>query len=238
MQNTNDYSPVQAFLHNKWVRIVLIANAIIIIVIICLLIWQNTKVSTVNLNITPVDATISINGDKKYQNGQYSITPGTYDVTISHEELEPKHFTIDIAPQSVVTVSTFLSDADQTFDFYKLRKNYPSYAKLEEIASADNNITTDQDTSAETFIANFNEQYTLIENSLPIRYASYEHDVDGWDSLIEQIIIIQPKKNDSCNKTLCVKALMGLSDNKEQVNVMLKEKNINTEEVEILYAKD
>jgi hypothetical protein len=31
---------------------------------------------------------------------------------------------------------------------------------------------------------------------------------------------------------------MGLSNNKEQVNVMLKEKSINTEEVEILYAKD
>ena len=113
-----------------------------------------------------------------------------------------------------------------------------SYKKLEEIASADNNITTDDDHTAETFITNFNEQYALIENSLPIRYASYEHDVDGWDSLTEQIIIIRPDKDDSCSKTLCVKALMGLNDNKKQVDIMLKEKNINTEEVEIIYEKD
>ena len=238
MQNTNDYSPIQTFLHNKWVRLTLLLNAIILLIVIGLLIWQSTKVSTINLNITPIDSTISINGDQKYQNGQYSITPGTYNVTISHEGLESKNFTVDIAPQSVATISTFLSDADHTFDFYKLKKNYSSYAKLEEIASSANNMTTDQDTSAETFITNFNEQYKLIKSSLPIRYASYEHDVDGWDSLIEQIIVIQPDKNDSCTKTLCVKALMGLSNNTEQVNTMLTEKNINTEEIEIIYEKD
>lgn len=231
MQNTNDYSPVQAFLHNKWVRIVLIANAIIIIVIICLLIWQSTKVSTVNLNITPVDATISINGDKKYQNGQYSITPGTYNVTISHEGLEPKNFTIDVAPQSVVTISTFLSDADHTFDFYKLRKNYPSYAKLEEIASADNNITTDQDITAETFIKRFQEDYEALTTKLPIDHSETIYQ-DGFYEIKNSFNIIA--RND-CANTLCIQVNTLSANDKEYINAIIQEKGLNVEDFEIEY---
>ena len=225
MQNTNDYSPVQTFLHNKWVRIVLIANAIIIIVIICLLIWQSTKVSTVNLNITPVDATISINGDKKYQNGQYSITPGTYNVTISHEGLEPKNFTIDVAPQSVVTISTFLSDKDHTFDFYKLRKNYPSYAKLEEIASADNNITT------ETFIKRFQEDYEALTTKLPIDHSETIYQ-DGFYEIKNSFNIIA--RND-CTNTLCIQVNTLSANDKEYINAIIQEKGLNVEDFEIEY---
>lgn len=237
MQEDITLSPIQAFFRNKWVRLCLLFDILLIIILIGILIWQSTKVSTIIFNITPLNSKITI-GNEQYENGQYAITPGTYTVTISHDDLATKSFTVNISPQSVTTITTFLSDNSKTFDFYKQKANYMSYKKLEEIASADNNITTDDDHTAETFITNFNEQYALIENSLPIRYTSYEHDVDGWDSLTEQIIIIRPDEDDSCSKTLCVKALMGLNDNKKQVDIMLKEKNINTEEVEIIYEKD
>ena len=231
-------SPLRLFFRNKWVRLTLLVDVILLIILAVILIQQSTRVSIINFNVTPLDATIAVNGDSKYTNGQYSITPGSYKVTISHEGLETKTFNINISPQNSVSISTFLSDEEKSFDFYQQRANYMSYKKLEEIASSGNNMTTDHDTSAESFITEFNEQYNLIADSLPIRYATYEHDVDGWDSLIEQIIIIQPDKDDSCTKTLCVKALMGLSDDKELVNSILSEKSINPKVVEILYEKN
>ncbi|MBR2839989.1 hypothetical protein IKE82_01510 [Candidatus Saccharibacteria bacterium] len=171
MQEQSNLSLIQLFFRNKWVRLCLIFDVILVVVLIFILIWQSTKVSIINFNITPLDATISLNGDSKYENGQYSITPGTYNVSISHEGLETKSFTIDIVPQSVVTISTFLPDTDHTFDYYKLRKNYSSYMKLEEIASAGNNVTTDQDTSAESFIRRFQEDYNAFTTKLPIDYS-------------------------------------------------------------------
>lgn len=231
MQNTNDYSPIQTFLHNKWVRLTLLLNAIILLIVIGLLIWQSTKVSTINLNITPIDSTISINGDQKYQNGQYSITPGTYNVTISHEGLESKNFTVDIAPQSVATISTFLSDADHTFDFYKLKKNYSSYAKLEEIASSANNMTTDQDTSAEAFIKRFQEDYEALTTKLPIDDSETIYD-DGFYEIKNSINVIA--KND-CVYTLCLQVHTLNGNNEESIKSLIRAKGFNVEDFQIEY---
>ena len=168
MQNDDIYdSPIKSFFKNKWVRFVLIVDIVIIIAIIVAFIINATKVSTIELNIAPIDATISINGNQNYENGSYSITPGTYEIKISREGLDSKTLTVDIPSHYYVTVSAFLSD-DGSFEFYELKDNFRSFEKLREIASADNNITTDHDTSAESFIANL-EHAMSIQELLPIK---------------------------------------------------------------------
>ena len=237
MQEESTLSPIQLFFRNKWVRLFLIIDLLLIIILIIILIWQSTKTSTINLNVTPLDSVITISGHP-YNNGQYSITPGSYDITVSHEGLATKSFKIDIPPQSIATITTFLLDDNKTFNYYKQKENYMSFQKLEEIASNGNNTTTDKDTSAELFITLFNKQYNLIANSLPIRYDTYEHDPNGWDSLIKQIIIIKPEKTDPCVTSLCIKALMGINEDRDLVNNILQEKGFDTNEVEILYEKE
>ena len=227
----NSLSPMQIFFRNKWIRLILFVDIVLLLTAIALLIWQSTKVSTISFNVAPINSTIAINGNQNYRNGQYSITPGTYNVTISHEGLESKNFTVDIAPQSVATISTFLSDADHTFDFYKLKKNYSSYAKLEEIASSADNMTTDQDTSAETFITRFQEDYEALTTKLPIDDSETIYD-DGFYEIKNSINVIA--KND-CVYTLCLQVHTLNGNNEESIKSLIRAKGFNVEDFQIEY---
>ena len=231
MQNDATLSLVQIFFRNKWVRLILIIDVVILLIFIIALAWQTTKTSTINLNIVPFDSTISINGKSGYNNGEYSITPGTYEVAISHDGLESKTLTIDIPPKHVVSVTTFLSDADKTFGYYKLRENLGSFNHLAAIASTDNNITTDQDLSAEQFIRQFQEDYSIFTTKLPIDYQ--ESSGYGQDLTITKNITIEANQN--CKSTLCIKALVVGTQDQEYINNILRNNDINPEDYEIEY---
>lgn len=231
MQNDVILSPVQIFFRNKWVRLFLVVDIILIFALIGVFVWQTTKTSTISFNITPLDSTISINGKNNYSNGQFSITPGTYEITISHDGLESKKLNATIEPKQIFSLSTFLSDKEKTFDFYKLRTNYMSYKKLEEIASSENNITTDHDTSAEQFIQKFQENYSAFSTKLPIDY----YESKGYGQTLEILKNITFKAKYDCNNTLCIQALVVGSDSEDYVNKILEEKGFNVEDFEIEY---
>lgn len=231
MQKHVALSPIQLFFRNKWVRLTLIFDVVLIIVLIAVLIWQTTKVSTVNFDVTPIDSRITINGNNTYQNGQYSLTPGSYEITVSHDQMTPKTFTVHIAPEDIVTVTTFLTDQGNTFDYYKLRANYMSYQKLTEIASAENNLTSDHDASAESFIKTFQKDYQDFSTKLPIDY----RETAGYGQTLEISKNITLKAKYDCNLTLCIEALVAGTDSKEFVNSLLKEKGFNVEDFEIEY---
>lgn len=231
MQNNEGLSPIRIFFHNKWVILCLVIDIILIVILIGIFIWRTTKVSTIKLNIVPADSTISINGDDRYTNGQYNITPGTYNVTIAHDGLEPKTFTIDAPPHHVVSITTFLSDQNHTFNFYKLRSNYNSYLKLTEIASAENNLTTDHDSSAENFIQKFQEDYKTFTTKLPFDY----NESTGYGQTLEILKNITLKANYGCRLTLCIQALAAGTNSESFINQLLEEKGFNVEDFEIEY---
>ena len=221
------------FFRNKWVRLTLILDLIVIIAIITIAIIQNNKSSVITFNITPIDAEISINGKKGYENGAYSFAPGTYEIKISHDSLEPKTFTIDLAPHYVSTISTFLAGPDNNFEFYELKDNYESYQLLEKIASADNNTTTDKDTSAEDFITEYQEHYTLWQNKLPFHYSDYQETDEGTE--LTKSITIKPGYDDACKRTLCIKVMMAHTDDKGFIEEILTDQKFNLESYDIIY---
>lgn len=232
MQEGTITSPVQQFFRNKWVRVFLTIDILLIITLIAVSIWQNTtKIATINLDIAPTDSTITINGDNRYRSGQYSITPGTYDISVSHEGLDTKSFTIDISPQHVVSIRTFLKSNNDNFDFYKLKANYMSYKKLESIASSSNNVTTDHDTSAENFIQEFQKDYNLFATQLPIEY----HESRGYGSDLEILKNITIKASYDCHATLCIQASAAGTNSKDFINSLLEEKGFKVEDFEIEY---
>ncbi|RYC75003.1 hypothetical protein [Candidatus Nanosyncoccus alces] len=166
-------SPIGNFFRNKWVRAILAVDILAIIGIVTVVIYNLTKNAIIDFTIAPIDATITVNGNSNYHNGSFQFHPGTYEVTISHESLDPKTFIIELQPDSDVAITTFLSE-DGIFDFYKLKDNYSSYLMLERIASPNNNQTTDHDTSAEEFILQ-QEQKNSISEFTPIRFAICEN---------------------------------------------------------------
>ena len=229
-------SPLRAFFRKKWVRLVLIADILIIIAIIVALIIKASRVSTLNFNVTPLDATISVNGDTSYSNGAYSVSPGTYQITISHPDLETKTFTAEVEPHFVSIITTFLAGENNNYDFYKQKDNYLSFQKLAEIASKGSNITTDHDTSAEDFITNYYEKYDLLRTILPINYSEYEQNPDSQTGeSLKQRIGIRIGKQENCETSLCIEVIMLNTKNEDLVKKLLNDKGINYKDYEIVY---
>ena len=226
-------SPIKAFFRNKWVRLILILDLIAIIFIIALVINNATKTAVINFMVTPVDATITINGRDGYRNGgeAYSFAPGTYEVQISHPDLDSKTFVLNLEANHNVTVSTFLSQ-NGSFEFYELRDNLSSFEMLAQVASAGNNQTIDQDTSAEAFITNFQKNYNLYSTALPITYSEYDYDEYGREVLSKYITI---RESYDCNVTLCLETAISNEDEKNQAKELLENAGFNIEDFEIEY---
>lgn len=106
-----------------------------------------------------------------------------------------------------------------------------SYKKLEEIASSNNNITTDYDTSAESFIARFQEDYEAFTTKLPIDYSETVFH-DGFYEIKNSINVIA---KDDCAKTLCLQVHTTSTNNEESIKSQIQEKGINVEDFEIEY---
>ena len=204
MQDDNYISPIKNFFRKKWVRVFLVIDCLAIIIVAVIIISNLKKNSVINLLIAPIDSQITINGDSHYSNGKYSIAPGTYEIKISHENLNPKTIIVNIDPHSSVSVATFLSK-DGNLDFYELKENDKSLQILREIASFGNNITTDQDASAEDFISEYEYRLTLYDK-LPIldKTPSANGIYAGVRYQYDTLTISDGRNLEQCTKALCI----------------------------------
>ena len=183
----------------------------------------------ISFNVAPVDAKITINGSGDYKNdGQaYSLTPGTYEVRISHAELDAKTFVVNLESEYNTVITTFLSK-DGDFYFYTLKNNYGSFYKLASIASVEDNQTTDNDTSAEEFIARFQRDNYLYSTQLPATYSEYNDE----GKLTKYISV---RKSYNCLVTLCLEAIIPNEEDKKIAESLLQGKGFNLEDFEIEY---
>lgn len=235
MQEGN-ISPIGKFLRNKWVWLTAAIDIIAIIVIVALYATKATATATISFNVAPVDATITINGSNDYKNnGQaYSIAPGTYEIQISHADLDTKTLTVNLEANHNTEIITFLSK-DNGFYYYTLKDSMGSFYRLASIASADNNQTTDHDTSAETFIVDYQKQYKLYSTELPIDYTERIISEERGRGVAYSLTIRQASDKKPCTLYLCIEAFMSLTDDKSLVESKLREKGFKVEEYEIIY---
>lgn len=227
-----DDSPVRVFFRNKWVRLVLIIDALLLIAIIVIAIITALRSSILTLNITPVDSKILVNG-KEYKNGSYSFLPGTYEVKISHENLDEKTLNVTLNSSHDLTVAAFLKSSTDDFEFYTLKENYDSFLILEEIASMSNNQTYDFDQSAGEFIKDIREKYDALDGVLPIEHQEYINGPDGQE--LDKDITIKRNYDDECETYLCLKALALGTRDIHFINSFIIEKGLNPEDYEIIY---
>lgn len=237
MQNDGSVSRLKRFFSNKWVVAILSANAVAIIVIIAILISNSTKTATVNFNIAPLNAKIQIDGGGEYYNGAYQIHPGSHTITVSREGLTTKTFTMDFPSDYSTTVCTFLSD-DGNLEFYELRDNYESFQQLVAIASAQNNITTDHDTSAEAFIADIQQAYQLFEllpiiDKTPTQYGFS----NGINYAYDYLKIMDGSNNEACTKTLCLYITDTTERGEDFAISIIKRFGYNPNSFQIIYEK-
>lgn len=227
-------SLLKAFLSNRWVRAILVIDVIVIIIVTGVYIRQSNKNSTISFNVVPISATISVNGNTKYTNGQYSITPGTYKIAISYEGLETKTLSVTVEPHSFVSVTTFLSGADNSFEYYELKNNFMAYQKLKTIASADNNLTTDNDTTAQEFIANFERKMSIF-NVLPLN--GYIYSEPAANASTGGFVIQKDQSEKKCNKSACLLIRYFGKDYEEAALQKIKEAGYNPDDYQIIYER-
>lgn len=228
-------SPVRAFFGNRWVRLVLVLDAIAVVAVIIFMIINAMKTSVLYFNVTPLDATISVNGNIGYTNGSYRMLPGDYEIAISHEGMTTKTFNVELGGDSIVNIITYLANEDGGFEFYEMKDDYSSYIALTEMATAGNNTTTDQDTSAEEFVERMEEDIAVYTSGvLPIKYYDYEIENER-EVLKRKVVIKNGYGTDECAKTLCIEALMLFTEDKELVSDLLIENGLNVEDYEIIY---
>lgn len=227
----NDKFSISILLNNKWIRLFLVVDIIIIIAVVLFFINDVMKSATIKVDVAPIDATVLING-RKYTDDVFKIYPGIYEVEVSREGLDTKTFTVEAKADSILDLAVFLS-SNGNFDFYTLEENYPSFFELSQIASSENNITVDHDASAQEFIGRFQEDYDLyMSNALPINYSEYKATGSGRELVMDITI---KKGNDDCVKFLCLDALMLMTNDEEFVNKLLLEKGFRVEDYEIRY---
>ncbi len=232
-------SSVAEFFRNKWVRLIIILDIIAIIVVVIFTVFNVMKTSVLYFNITPLDATISVNGDSNYANGSYRMLPGDYEIAISHEGMTTKTFNVELGGDSIVNIVTYLAGEDGGFEFYELRDNYSSYVELAGIASAENNVTTDGDTSAEEFVAEMEERLSLMDKLPLVR--QIPHLLSNGARHIDRILVENGVEmlEDGCTSILCLYADYyddgAIDDYKQAVKDLIIEAGYNPIDYEIIY---
>lgn len=220
-------APIKAFFRNKWVILTLIFDVALIIFTAVLAIMDANKESVITFNIVPSNAQIAVNGKSGYSNGSYRFLPGVYEITVSYPDLNTKTFTTELKKHDIATITTYLHQ-DGNFDYYRLRENLGDFITLSQIAAVGYNQTTDQDASAESFIADFQKNYELYSSVLPVTYSEY----DNNGKLIKYL---SARASYSCDITLCLKANIYNTDDKALINAMLADAGFNVEDFEIEY---
>ncbi len=237
MQDSDNGSPLSGFFKRKWVRVIIVIDIIAVIAIIAVAIINSFRNSVLVLNIAPLDANVTINGKNEYKNGQYSLSPGEYEVTISHESLDSKTISVELKPHNVTTVSLYLSK-DGNFDFYEQKENYESYQKLYSIISPDYNRATDSDSSAESFISDFQKNYSIftdlpIIDKTPSAYglslgSRYQNDT---------LTIRDGRPLEECTKTLCLQITDTSGTKKEYAESIIDKFGYDHNKFQLIYQK-
>lgn len=228
MQNDGSVSPLRQFFRNKWVKLIIVIDIIAVVVVVAILVNNVTKTAIINFNVAPVDAKIQLNGQGDYNNGSYQVHPGNYKVTISHDGLESKTFDLDLQSDYNTTLTAFLKGTNDNFDFYTYKINYDSLQKLISIASEGNNLTTDQDPSAETFIANYQTMKDMLEK-LPIEHQSI-NSAHPDDSTFFAINV-----GTDCERTICLLASPIINATHEDVLNFLRDQGYNPDDYEVKF---
>lgn len=102
----------------------LVAAIFVILVLVAVLVAIIESYKTVELDImvAPLDAEITINGDK-YKNGTYRVEPGEYEVNITHTELEPYFEKMAWEDGEDVKLYVYLTGKDGDMSWYLTHKN-------------------------------------------------------------------------------------------------------------------
>ena len=216
MYDAENLSPLQEFFRSKWVKLVLIFDVLLILVVIGVAIFQNTKSAMIDVSIVPSTAVAKIGGHTYNNHSAYRIHPGKYTVEISAEGFVPQ--TMEISPErdAITRISAYLSPTDD---------NKNAYAK-----NGDASMLEQVDSEEAARIS----KIISISKILPLNHTERVIDADGEVSIVKDITIT-PKNDATCKEYYCLKVATILDKNEDTVRQLLAERGYNLDDYGVEY---
>lgn len=90
---------------------------ILVLVAIFFSIIESRKTVTLDILVVPQSAVTKLNG-QVYENGTHHIEPGEYELSITHDELEPHHETLVLNDGENAKLYLYLTGKDGNMDWY------------------------------------------------------------------------------------------------------------------------
>ena len=181
------------------------------------------------IDVTPLDAKISINGDNSYTNGTYQLHPGKYHVEVSHDDLDTQTFDVNLESDHTTSITAYLTK-ENNIEFYRQKSNLQSFNKLTDMLSHEDNNSENKTIKD---ISNMMQYDYSRLAALPINKTEYQDTETGRKLLYD--ITIRENNSDECSTWLCLEALMLGTDDKTIVEQILTDNGFDVEGYEIKY---
>lgn len=206
---------------HKTISGLICANIIAIIVVIVVIIIHNAKTATIDINVAPADATITLNGARYDNFKQHDILPGDYHVRITMDGMQPKEYDISLENNGFARIWNYLLGENGSFDYYLTHPDDEWI--LAQIAPED-------DKAAQAFIADYDKKASLID-ILPIEYA---HFTDDYAYYTKYNIDIDLDEED-CHSILCLVIEDYTGGNERAALDQIKAAGYNPKDYQITY---
>lgn len=205
-------------------------NIIAIIAVIIAVIVHHAKTATIDINVAPINAEITLNG-RKYDNFEsYEVLPGNYHVKIAMDGMQVKEYDINLANDGFVRIWDYLLDANGGYDYYF---THPE----DEAALA--NIISEDDTAALEFIAEY-EKIVSILNDLPLIEESLSKNggLYGVNYMYDTVTISSGRDLESCTSgDLCLLVTDTSGTKEEQALQIIRRLGYDPNNYQIIYEK-
>lgn len=162
--------------NHKVLSLLLFLNVVAVLVVVLVIVIHNTKTTTVDIMVAPMDAVVELNGTRYENMRSHNVVPGEYHVKISMDGMRTKEYDFNLERDGFVRIWEYLLSADGSFDYYL------SHPEDEAVLE---NIIDEDDRAAQNFIAEY-QRIARINEILPLEYYDNENPADPIGIFIEQ----------------------------------------------------
>lgn len=170
----------------KILPILIIVDIMAILIAIIIVAVHYAKTATIDIDVVPTDATVTLNG-KRYDNLQsHDILPGDYHVEIAMEGMRTEEYDLSLQSGDYAKIWKYLVDENGGLDYYlKNPKEISALARFKD----DENVSETID---------YYNKIVSIRNVLPLEY------YDRSDTNNPIGVFIEENTDDCDNETLCL----------------------------------
>ena len=214
MHDSQNLSLVQAFFKNKWVRLVLVFDALLVVALVGVMIFENTKSAMVDIMTVPSIAKVKIGG-AEYSSGAYKVHPGDYEVEVKADGFVTKTVPVSAREGEISKVWVYLVPEEGNMNYYAQHEEDWENMKL---------INDEEAQRVYKILA--------IQEELPMDYIEREVDNEGETSLKKDITISANNRGE-CRAYYCLKVATILDKNEDVVKKMLTDKGFELNDYEV-----